>query len=197
MATAVLAGLANKRLVAGLAAGGVDAVGLAALDGGLVRSVPHRDAAALGAVGQVVAVAPDLVRGLLAAGRTPVIASIGAHQGALLNLNADDVATALAEALGAAALLLLSDTPGLFLGGQVVARLDLSAAAEALAGAEVTGGMKPKLEAAIHAVRCGVARATIATWQGPGTLAALLDGRGGTCIAEPPVSIPEDATHGN
>lgn len=196
VAAAVLAGLANKRLVAGLAARGIDAVGLAALDGGTLRAAPHRDAAALGAVGQVVAVEPGLVRGLLADGRVPVIAPLGAHAGALLNLNADDVATALAQALGAAALVLLSDTPGLVLGGRVAACLDPAAAEAALAGPEVQGGMKPKLEAALAAVRGGVGRAVIGAWQGPGTLPALVAARAGTCICEQPVSVPEDPPHG-
>jgi len=176
VAAAILAGLANKRLVAALRACGVDAVGLAALDGGMVRVALHEDAAALGAVGAVTGVDPALLSTLLASGRTPVVASIGAADGALLNLNADDVAAALAAGLGAAALILLSDTPGLVLGGQVVHALDRAALDRALAGNEVTGGMRPKLQAAAAAVDDGVAGGWIAEWTGPGTLARLLAG---------------------
>ncbi|MEO6463746.1 MAG: acetylglutamate kinase [Candidatus Eisenbacteria bacterium] len=196
VATAVLAGLANKRLVVALAAHGIDAVGLAGLDGGIVLAVPHRDAATLGAVGAVAGVQPALLWALLSAGRTPVIASIGAHEGALLNLNADDVAAALARGLGAQALVLLSDAPGLVLGGKVTARLDPDAADRARAGDEVSAGMGPKLEAAAGAVRGGVSRAWIAAWSGPGTLGALLAGNGaGTCITA--ASIPQEAPHGH
>jgi acetylglutamate kinase len=191
VAAAVLAGLANKRLVAALRGHGIDAVGLAALDGGTVACKPHPDAAALGAVGAIAGVEPALLRTLLAAGRTPVIASIGAgDDGALLNLNADDVAAALARGLGARGLVLLSDAPGLVLGGRVVPRLDPGAADAARAGSEVTAGMGPKLEAAASAVRGGVARAWIAAWSGPGTLPALLAGEGaGTCVTREPVPV--------
>ncbi len=208
VATAVLAGLANKRLVAGLRARGVDAVGLAALDGGIVRVVRHADAAALGAVGTVTDVDATLLATLLAAGRTPVVSSIGAaRDGALLNLNADDIAAALAPALGASTLVLLSDTPGLVLGGRVVRALDRAALDRALAGGEVTGGMQPKLQAAAAAVDGGTPNAWIAEWTGAGTLARLIageEGPYGTCIvaAMPPTEpkaaneSTEESAHG-
>lgn len=190
VATAVLAGLANKRLVAALRAHGIDAIGLAALDGGMVACAPHPEAAALGAVGAIAGVEPALLTTLLQAGRTPVVASIGALDGALLNLNADDVAAALARGLSARGLVLLSDAPGLVLGGRIVPRLDPLAADAAREGDEVTDGMGPKLEAAASAVRGGVARAWIAPWSGPGTLPALLAGEGtGTCITRDPVPV--------
>jgi len=185
VAVAVLAGLANKRLVAMLRAGGVDAVGLSALDGGIADAAPHPDAGRLGAVGQVGTVRVRLLEESLAQGRTPVLASIGACDGALLNLNADDLAAALAGALRAAALVLLSDVPGLALDGALVERLDLDELDAALAGSGVTGGMRPKLRAARAALVQGTCRAHIAAWQGPGTLAALLAGSGaGTTIAQ-------------
>jgi len=176
VAAAVLAGLANKRLVARLRAGGVDAVGLAALDGGVAEAEPHADAARLGAVGSVRAVRLDLLEESLAAGRTPVLASIGACDGELLNLNADDLAAALAAALRADALVLLSDTPGLLLDGAVVPGLDPAALDAALADPQVTDGMLPKLRAARAALQGGTGRVHIAAWQGPGTLVAVLAG---------------------
>ncbi len=184
VAVAVLAGLANKRLVARLKGAGLDAVGLSALDGGTIEAAPHPRAAALGAVGTVRAVHPALLESLLDQGRTPVIASIGDFAGALLNLNADDLAAALAGALHARALVLLSDTPGLRLGGAVVPRLDAESLARALDHPDVQGGMRPKLIAARAALEAGVPRVYIAAWSGPGTLRALLDGRGaGTTIS--------------
>jgi acetylglutamate kinase len=174
VAAAVLGGLANKRLVAGLRHAGIDAIGLSALDGGIVAAAPHDARERLGAVGRVDHVRADRLRGLLALGMMPVIASIGAHEGALLNLNADDVATAVAAALPARALVLLSDTPGVRLAGAWVPALDLRAVDRALAGPDVAGGMRAKLSAAREALQHGVARVHIATWNGPGTLRALL-----------------------
>ncbi len=184
VAVAVLAGLANKRLVAQLRAAGADAVGLAALDGGIVAASRHRHADRLGAVGAVRAVDTSLLEELLLWGRTPVIASIGEREGELLNLNADDLAAALAGALGASTLVLLSDAPGLILGGAIVPRLDAAALEAACDHPEVKDGMRPKLRAALHAIAAGVKRVHIAAWSGPGTLAALLGGRGtGTTIS--------------
>jgi acetylglutamate kinase len=182
--TAVLAGLANKRLVAALRALGVDAVGLAGLDGGCVLARPHADAGKLGAVGEVASVDPSLLRTLLAQGRTPVLASIAADAaGALYNINADDLAAALAGALGASDLVLLSDTPGVRLAGAVVSSLGAAALESALAGPHVTGGMRPKLRAASAALGAGVERVHIGAWSGPATLANLLAGTGeGTTI---------------
>jgi len=194
--TAVLAGLANKRLVASLRALGVDAVGLAALDGGTVLAAPHPNAAALGAVGTIASVDARLLESLLAGGRTPVLASIAADAGgALMNLNADDAAAAIAVAVGAGDLVLLSDTPGLKLAGAVVPALDADGLAAALASPDVSGGMLPKLRAAGEALANGAARVHIAQWNGPDTLAALLDrAQGGTTLtAATAAASPEDA----
>jgi acetylglutamate kinase len=179
IAAAVLAGLANKRLVAMLRAHGLDAVGLAALDGGIVRARRHAEAATLGDVGEIEGVDTALLETLLAAGRVPVLASLGDDgAGALLNLNADDAAAAVAGALPAGDLVLLSDAPGLLLDGKVVPTLDESELAGVLMKEDkaVTGGMRPKLRAAQSALAAGVSRVIIAAWQGPGTLAALLAG---------------------
>jgi len=178
IAVAVLAGLANKRLVAGLRRRGVDAIGLAALDGGIASVVAHKDAAALGAVGTVSAIDPDLIVRLTGAGFVPVIASIGHADGALLNLNADDFAAAIAPALGAGALVLLSDTAGLVIDGAVVPVLDGALVGATLASPQVVGGMLPKLAAAQSATNAGVPVAWIAAWDGPATLTRIVQGTG-------------------
>jgi acetylglutamate kinase len=184
VATAVLAGLANKRLVARLRASGIDAVGLSGLDGGTIEAVPHPRAQALGAVGAVFDVQPALLETLLGQGRVPVVASICDHGGALLNVNADDLAAALAGALHARALVLLSDAPGLVIDGATVPRLDPEALPSAIEHPEVKGGMRPKLIAARAALDAGVPRVHIAAWSGPGTLSAILGGAGGgTAVA--------------
>ena len=183
VAAAVLAGLANKRLVAALRAAGLDAVGLAALDGGTLAAVAHPEAARLGEVGAVGGADPALLRDLHAAGRVPVLSSLGAEGERLLNLNADDVAAALAAALAAADLVLLSDAPGLVLGGAVVPTLAGGDLEAVLDHPEVRDGMRPKLRAAARALAGGAGRAHIAAWQGPLTLSRLLAGEAtGTTI---------------
>ncbi|HEX5631801.1 MAG TPA: acetylglutamate kinase [Gemmatimonadales bacterium] len=196
IAAAVLAGLANKRLVAALRAQGVDAVGLAALDGGIAQVRRHANSATLGEVGEIESVDASLLEDLLAAGRTPVLASLGADgAGALLNLNADDVAAAIAAALPAGDLLLLSDTPGLKLGGEVVRTLDPAALDGALEHPDVSGGMRPKLRAARMALAAGVRLVHIAAWHGTDTIASVLAGRGvaTTCHAGAPAPTEEES----
>jgi acetylglutamate kinase len=129
-------------------------------------------------VGEIEGVDVALLETLLAAGRVPVLASLGDDgAGALLNLNADDAAAAVAGALPAGDLVLLSDAPGLVLDGKVVPTLDDTELASVLMNeSAVTGGMRPKLRAAQSALAAGVSRVIIAAWQGPGTLAALLAG---------------------
>jgi len=178
VAVAVLAGLANKRLVAALRERGVDAVGLAALDGGIAEFELHEQAARLGRVGRIARVQPGLIDTLLAQGRVPVLASIGERDGALLNVNADDLAAALAPALAARALVLLSDVPGVQIGDECLSRLTRADAERALAHRDVSGGMRAKLAAAHAALEGGVAHVCIGAWQGPGTLRALLSGAG-------------------
>lgn len=177
VAVAVLAGLANKRLVALLRAAGIDAVGLSALDGGLVSAVVHPGDGSLGAVGRITAVDPKLLGLLIKEGRTPVVASIAATpDGHLLNVNADDVAAALAVALGADTLTLLSDVTGLQINGELVTDIAESDLADLLNHPEVTGGMRPKLTAAATALKGGVPRVHIGSWSGAGTLEGMATG---------------------
>jgi acetylglutamate kinase len=186
IAAAVLAGLANKRLVASLRDAGADAVGLSALDGGIVSVRAHPDHARLGRVGAVDAVDPSLLATLLDQGRMPVLASIGAAEGALLNLNADDVAAALAAALGGP-LVLLSDTPGLTLDGALVPRVGAGEIAALVSHPDVRGGMRPKLLAAHQAVAGGARFARITHWDPAVSFAALAseDGPGTSVVPGP------------
>ena len=206
VAAAVLAGLANKQLVAGLRAHGVDAIGLSALDGGLVEVQPHPDAARLGRVGAVAAVHPALLETLLHHGHLPVLASLGAFEGGLLNLNADDLAAALAAALHATALVLLSDVPGVRLGGEPVRRIDRHELDRVITDPEVTGGMVAKLIASRSAIDDGVACVHIAAWQGAGTLRDIIGGAGngtmltsasGNLVSSPERGIPASAGMGD
>lgn len=176
VAAAVLGGLANARRVASLRAHGVDALGLSAGDGGLVEVRLHPDAAQLGHVGIATGVRVELLEQLLALGLTPVVSSIGACDGALLNLNADEVAGALAAALKARALVVLSDVDGVMLDGALVARLDAADLPHLLTRSDVRDGMVPKLQAAARALAGGAQRVCIAAWRGPETLTQIMNG---------------------
>jgi len=172
---AVLAGLANKRLVASLRTRGVDAVGLSVLDGGTLSCTRHPEADTLGAVGVPTGGEASLLATLLAQGHVPVLASLGmSESGELLNVNADDAAAAVATLLGADHLLLLSDTPGVRIDDVVVAAADAESLDTLRAHPQVTGGMSPKLAAVAAALAGGAARVTLAQWQGAGDLARLL-----------------------
>ena len=118
---AVLGGLVNARLVAQLQAAGRPAIGLTGADGGLLDVEPM--GAELGAVATVTGVATPLLDELVGAGLTPVIASIAADdEGKLYNVNADEVAGAVAAARGGL-LLLCTDVSGVIRGGAVLRSL--------------------------------------------------------------------------
>ena len=149
---AVLAGLVNTRLVASFMTAGRSAVGLTGADGGLLH-LRRRDAA-LGEVGEVIDIDASLLRTLIEAGVLPVVASVGVHEGALLNVNADEVAGAIAASRGGL-LLLCTDVPGVQLDGSVIDRLDATQAEGMLSDGSATAGMRPKLRAALVAARAG------------------------------------------
>lgn len=107
----------------------------------------------LGAVGIARALAPPRLRQLLREGRIPVIASLARGP---LNVNADDTAAALARALHADRLVFVSDVEGVLLEGAVAGELGEGDVAEALDRGELTGGIVPKLEAALVAARDGI-----------------------------------------
>jgi acetylglutamate kinase len=149
----VLAGLVNTRLVAALAsAGGHPVVGLTGADAGLLQ-LRRRDSA-YGEVGEVVGADTALLDVLVASGNLPVVASIGLHEGSLLNVNADEAAGAIAAARGGR-LLLCTDVPGVQRDGAVLGRLDALQAEEMLDDGSASAGMRPKLRAALVAARAG------------------------------------------
>lgn len=153
VAVAVLGGLVNTRIVAALAAVGRTAVGLTGIDGGMLL-LERRDPA-LGEVGEVTGVDPAPLDLLTAAGLLPVVASIGAApDGGLLNVNADEVAGAIAAARGGR-LLLCTDVAGVQLDGRVLDRLDPDLAQRMLDDGSASSGMRPKLRAALVAARAG------------------------------------------
>lgn len=178
----VLAGIVNKSLVAELTALGIPAIGFSGADGGTLQADVHPpiDGVDLGHVGKVTRSNARAIDALLDAGFLPVIASVAAGpDGALLNVNADSAAAAVAISLHAATLTFLTDVDG-FLDddGKLVSLLHATEVERLLAAGKVTGGMRPKLEAALGAMRGGVGKIAIA---GPRNHAlALSGGNGGT-----------------
>ena len=160
VATMVLAGKLNKEVVGALAAGGVPAVGLSGIDGGLLLA-RRQVAPDLGFVGEVVHVNADVLRTLTERRFVPVVASIAVDEtGQAYNVNADVVASELAIELGAEKLVFINDVPGL-IGptGDLLSELSARQCLDLLAqGGVVEGGMIPKLESAVDALRAGVGR---------------------------------------
>ena len=158
VATAVLAGLINKRLVAELAAHGVRVVGLSGVDGGLVQGRVTKPE--LGLVASTVNIDTSLLDAMLNAGYVPVISPIGAAVGTaaqLLNANADTVAGAIAVAIKAEYLIFLTDVDGILdANGRVLKRIPLPMAEGLMTSGVVKGGMIPKLEACIQAGESGI-----------------------------------------
>jgi acetylglutamate kinase len=160
VATMVLAGKLNTEIVGLLVAGDVHAVGLSGVDGGLalVRRQTEPD---LGFVGEIVGVNPQVLRSLLSSGFVPVVASIAADaEGHPFNVNADVMASELAVGLDAHKLVYVSDVPGV-IGprGDLLSELSEQETLDLLAtDGVVEGGMIPKLESAVRALKAGVSR---------------------------------------
>lgn len=151
-----LAGPVNRQVVSALRAASVDAIGLSGVDGGLLEAVLLDPA--LGHVGRIVAVRAGLLEGLLVAGLTPVIAPVAPMAGVdgpPLNVNADDAAAAVAGALGATELLLVTDVAGVRVGGATRPVLTAPEISGLVADGAVTGGMVAKLRAAVDALDRG------------------------------------------
>jgi len=175
-----LSGSANKRLVATLVERGIDAVGLSGEDAALIAASPL-DARRLGYVGVPRSVNVAFLRHLLSGGYLPVISPVSRDGsgvlGAALNVNGDDAAAAIAVAMGAAELLLVSDVPGVMCDGRVVPALTPSEARTLLSGGAASGGMRAKLQAAAAAVEGGVPRVRISD------VGAIADLTRGTVVA--------------
>ena len=161
----VLAGTVNKSIVAELTALGVRAAGISGSDAGTLVAEPHPpiDGVELGHVGRVTSANRTLIRAMLTYGIMPVVSSVAQGPGGtLLNVNADTAATAIAETLGARALHFITDVAGLLdADGNVVPTLTADQAQLYLASDIVSGGMKPKLEAALRALSRGVGSISI------------------------------------
>lgn len=158
----VFAGTVNTELVGAFRAAGARPVGLTGLDAGLVDAERLDDA--LGAVGKPVRSDPALIELLTREHYLPVVACVaGDAQGAVFNVNADQMAVACASSFGAEKLIFLTDVDGVKDGeGQVLKSITAPQAASLIERGIATGGMQAKLEAAVSALRTGVKEIIIA-----------------------------------
>ena len=178
----VLVGKVNKNIVNLINLNGGMAVGLSGKDGRLITArklemvLEKHDAPPeiidLGKVGEVTGINTALIDTLLGQGFIPVIAPVGVDEdGETYNINADTVAGAVAAAMGAKRLVLLTDVSGVLDKDRVlISSLDIKEASQAMAEGVLTGGMIPKVTCCMEAVAAGVEKAHI------------LDGRVENCI---------------
>ena len=164
IARMVLVGKVNRDIVSAINVHGPIAVGLSGEDANLITAAPRQ--ADLGFVGNVSLVDPIMLERLLAEGLIPVVATIGADEaGQAYNINADTVAGALAEALSAEKLIFLTDIEGLRVVADdpstVIHQASAAVIDEIVRDGGVQGGMIPKVEACVDAVRAGVGQAHI------------------------------------
>jgi acetylglutamate kinase len=170
----VLGGLINKEIVALINSHGARAVGLSGKDALLLKArkkllkkaSPEGQAEEiidLGLVGEVKEVSAEVLQALKQQGFIPVLSPVGVGpRGESLNINADYVASAVAAALGAEKLILLTDVPGVLdARGRVIATLTARRARGMLRRGQISGGMVPKVEACLRALGSGVRKTHI------------------------------------
>jgi len=178
----VLVGKVNKEIVNLLNLAGGRAVGLSGKDGMLIRAekkelaISHDDAPPeiidLGMVGEVTAIETGVLNSLMSTGIIPVIAPVGVDdEGRTYNINADSVAGAVAGAMRAKRLHLLTDVPGVLdRDKRLIPSMTSTQAFQAIECGVVVGGMIPKLQCALEAIMAGVEKVHI------------IDGRVENCV---------------
>jgi acetylglutamate kinase len=167
----VLGGLINKQIVALINGQGGRAVGLSGKDGGMIkakrkkvkRDASNEDLIDVGLVGEVEEVSPKVLQSLDKEGFIPVISPVGVGpKGETLNINADYMAASVASALGAEKLIFLTDVPGIKdKKGKVLETLTRASAKKMTAAGAISGGMLPKVTAALDALANGVKKSHI------------------------------------
>jgi acetylglutamate kinase len=200
----VLNGLINTRVLGICRDLNIEAVGISGVDAGLVRAhrrAPMRTGAGelvdFGFVGDIDQVDTSVLKKLLDNGLMPVVSPLSADEaGTLLNINADTVAAALGAALGAEKLILCTGAPGI-LGdladpGSLISYTDLSGLRRLREEGRIAEGMLPKAKAIEDAIRGGVRRVHVVSYQSPeGILGEVFTNEGtGTMIVADVNALP-------
>lgn len=162
----VLAGKVNKELVQHLERNNGRSVGLCGLDGGMIKVQKLQAEEDLGLVGDITHVNTSVITDVTAAGYVPVIATLGADEnGTVYNINADVAASRVAAALGAEKLILMTDIRGLLRDKNdedtLIPQVNVSDVPRLKKEGIISGGMIPKIDCCVEAVRRGVPRAHI------------------------------------
>jgi acetylglutamate kinase len=170
----VLTGKINKAIVSDINAAGGRALGVSGKDGKLIvarklqrsKTDPNTGetkAIDLGFVGEPETVNPDVLKNIMRSDLIPVVAPIGvSNTGETYNINADTVAGAVAGAMNAARLVLLTDVEGVLdSDGKLIPKLTVAQARALIADGTISGGMIPKIQTAIESVESGVSAAVI------------------------------------
>ena len=179
----VLAGKINKEIVSLINKEGGRAVGISGRDGNLAQAALYTlermqtdgktELLPLGRVGKLTAqnIRPNLLHTLEGEGYVPVVAPIATDaEGAALNINADTMASAVAVAMGAKKLILLTDTPGVIIDKKTLEYIDPESVAQLKQNKEISGGMIPKVDCCAEAVSSGVDQAHIIDGRTPHAL---------------------------
>ena len=160
----VLCGKINKNLVFMLQSYGGKAIGICGHDGGLIKARKINEE--LGFVGEITSINKTIIFDLLEKGYIPVISTVGCDDDMnTYNINADTASSAIASALNAECLISLTDTPGLLSDknnpDSLITKISVSEASSLIREGKIEGGMIPKTECCIEAVRRGVKRVFI------------------------------------
>ena len=178
-----LAGEVNKRIVRQMRSAGVNAFGLSGADGGIITAESTGDSVETNRTGRVVSTDVYPLKHLWSGGFTPVIAPPSSDsKGNALNINADEAALALAEALLADYLIFISDVPGVLDNGELIKTLTPVLIEEHIDSGVINGGMIPKVRSAAAALANGVKSVCISSYYGSGALKEILSEKRGTVI---------------
>lgn len=163
----VLSGSVNKDLVSLIGKYGGKAIGLCGIDGGLIKAKKLNNEVDLGYVGEITSIDIEPLKMALDSGYIPVVGSIaiGENDGNVYNINADTCASKIASALKAEKLILLTDVPGVLTNPKnsntIISKLRLHEIPKLYSDNIIKGGMIPKIECCVEAVRMGVTKAHI------------------------------------
>ncbi len=187
IAQMVLAGKINKDLVRLLEGKGGRAIGLSGMDGGMLRAeMKNPD---LGYVGKITRVDVSPIRDMLDKGYIPVVSTLGYDMDShVYNINADTAAAEIAAEIGAERLFMMTDIAGILRDrndpSSLIPYLSVKAAEELFEDGTISGGMIPKVECCLHALRRGVKRVVIIDGRVPHSiiLETLTDEGAGTMV---------------
>lgn len=162
----VLGGKVNKEIVMGLNASGGKAIGISGKDGNLIQAEPVDGTGTMGFTGRVKCINPEIIETVIENGYIPVISPIGTDDNhETYNINADLVAAAVAVAINADKLVLLTDVPGLLRDPanpeSLISVLKVSEVPDYVADGTIAGGMIPKVRCCVESVTGGVGRTHI------------------------------------